>query len=559
MDSEQSEAAAPCYYKWRGGLVYDIYRRMGGSCSRAEVSKLFDQEVDVLEYKNMVGGWMKTLLEAEGQTPGAMVLDCLKHPVGRMTRDKWAACLAAEVEEAGEAEESEEDAPRAAAPAALSDSERSREEDVEAAELQAKRRRLHGKQPRPFAFLERFVGPGLAATAALACSPGPLRRPAARAARPNECCAGADGRACSFSTTALGAAAAVHPRRGQLRCLFCSDGRLDELLARQNGDQITRTLSAARALSLEKFEECLENLGRRRGEAFAADFRARVLRAAKRREQKAAPKTSPAEKWKELLAARQRPAGQLEAQRAAEWQEVVRRDRARVRRKVFCRDRIGCRFSKTNERDEVALAPPPSDAAPNDSGLPSPNVSKRAEMAENWCKFGSWQMCQTCHSMRPRPFWPGDLKRVARPTVNKCRLCLRGVKVPQPSDIPEPLQGLSREVVAALRPLDIDTGAYDKVAHGYRVHSSMIRFAWSAKDVEDKIAALKTRRQRKRARRAFRCLLEDDSQSAYADFLEKHRLFLLARPDVEEKRRKLPLRFLGVRPVAALVLGRVSV
>ena len=228
-DSEQAEAAAARYCKWRGTLVYDIYRRMGGSRSRAEVSKVFDQEVDVSEYKNMVGGWMKTLLEAEGQTPGAMVLDCLKHPVGRMTRDKWAACLAAEVEEAGEAEESEEDAPRDAAPAALSDSERSREEDVEA-ELQPKRRRLHGKQPRPI-FLERFVGPGLAAAAALACSPGPLRRPAARAARPNECCAGADGRACSFSTTALGAPATVHPRRGQLRCLFCSDGRLDDRTA----------------------------------------------------------------------------------------------------------------------------------------------------------------------------------------------------------------------------------------------------------------------------------------------------------------------------------------
>ena len=29
------------YYAWRGDLVYGIYRRMGGSRSRAEVSKLF--------------------------------------------------------------------------------------------------------------------------------------------------------------------------------------------------------------------------------------------------------------------------------------------------------------------------------------------------------------------------------------------------------------------------------------------------------------------------------------------------------------------------------------
>ena len=75
----------------------------------------------------------------------------------------------------------------------------------------------------------------------------------------------------------------------------------------------------------------------------------------------------------------------------------------------------------------------------------------------------------------------------------------------------------------------------------------MIRFAWSEEDVEDKIKALETRRQRKRARHAFRFLLEDDSKSAYAGFVEKHRLFLLAHPDVEESRRKLPLRFLEER------------
>ena len=504
-DSKQSEKAAACYYEWRGGLVYDIYRRMGGSRSHVEVSELFDQEIDVSEYKDMVGGWMKTLLEAEGQAPSVMVLDILKHPVGRMTREKWAACLAADVDEASKAEASEDDLPRAAAPRAWSDSERSRDEADE----------VPGKQPRPFAFLERFVGPGLAAAAAVVCRPGPLRRPAARAVRPNERCPGEGGRLCSFSTTTLGAPAAVHPRRGQLRCLFCSDEHLDRLLAQQSGFQVTKCLLAIQAMSQEKSEECLENLRRRRGDALASAFRTRVLRATKRREQKAAPEASPADKWKDLLAARQRPAGELEPEDAAAWEETVRRDRMRICRKVFCPDRIGRRYNKANEQEEIALAPPASDAAPNDCGLPSPDISKRAEMAENWCKFGSWQMCQTCHSMRPRPFWPGDLKRVARPTVKRRGLCQRGVKVPQPGDIPEPLQGLSREVVAALRPLDIDTGAYDKVAHGYRAHSSMIRFAWSAKDVEDKIAALKTRRQRKRARRAFRCLLEDDSPSAY--------------------------------------------
>ena len=275
---EQSEEAAARYFTWRGGLVYDIYRRMGGSRSREEVGELFDQEIDVSEYKNMVGGWMKTLLEAEGQAPGKMVLGILKHPVGRMTREKWAACLAGEVGPADEAAASEDDLARAAAPLALSDSECSQDEADDVPEFAPKRRRLCGKQPRPFAFLERFVGPGLAAAAALACASGPLRRPAARAAYPNERCAGADGRECSFSTAALGSPAAIQPSRGQRGCLFCCDERLDSLLVQQNGFQVTKTLSALQAMSPAKFEECLENLGRRHGEAFAVFVRASCAR-----------------------------------------------------------------------------------------------------------------------------------------------------------------------------------------------------------------------------------------------------------------------------------------
>ncbi|CAJ1345564.1 unnamed protein product, partial [Effrenium voratum] len=221
----------------------------------------------------------------------------------------------------------------------------------------------------------RFVGPGLAAAAALARGPGPLRRPAARAARPNERCAGADGRGCSFSTADLGAPALLQPGRGQRRCLFCGDEHLDRLLAQQNGFQVTKTLLAVRAMSAEKFEECLENLRRRRGDALASDFHARVLRATKRREQKAAPKASPAEKWKDLLTTRHRSAGELGPEDAAAWQETVRRDRMRIRRKVFCPGRLRCRYSEANEQEEIALAPPASDAAPNDSGLPSPDVS----------------------------------------------------------------------------------------------------------------------------------------------------------------------------------------
>ena len=92
------------FYAWRGDLVYGIYQRMGGSRSRAELSELLDQETDVSDYKDMVGGWMEKLLEEEGQTPNAAVLDSLKHPVGRMTWDRWVDGLVAEVDEAEAAE-----------------------------------------------------------------------------------------------------------------------------------------------------------------------------------------------------------------------------------------------------------------------------------------------------------------------------------------------------------------------------------------------------------------------------------------------------------------------
>ena len=70
-------------------------------------------------------------------------------------------------------------------------------------------------------------------------------------------------------------------------------------------------------------------------------------------------------------------------------------------------------------------------------------------------------------------------------------LCKKKEAPQQPHDVPGPLQQLPKQVIEALRPLDIDTGVYERVPQGYRVHSSMIRFAWSAEDVETKISKLR--------------------------------------------------------------------
>ena len=71
------------------------------------------------------------------------------------------------------------------------------------------------------------------------------------------------------------------------------------------------------------------------------------------------------------------------------------------------------------------------------------------------------------------------------------------------ADVPVPLRGLSRDVLLALRPLNIDCGPAWKAEHGYYFHSSMIRFSWSQLDVLDKIRQL-SRRSRKIAKKA-RC------------------------------------------------------
>ena len=88
--------------------------------------------------------------------------------------------------------------------------------------------------------------------------------------------------------------------------------------------------------------------------------------------------------------------------------------------------------------------------------------------------------------------------------------------------------------------------------HGYRVHTTMIRFAWAKNSVGDKIRALETRALRKQARAAFKFLAESDD-SAYGDFLDKHEEFLEKHPRAEEKLRKRPLRFIEEQGIECAV------
>ena len=299
----------------------------------------------------------------------------------------------------------------------------------EEGESAPKKRRLQGKQAAP------SYGPPLALPVIVVVG-GAAFAGQARRQKACENCPGKDGETCSWSSSRLGEPARIHPPRST-HCLFCSDAQLDKILAqKRSGFQLTKNLTDLRELSESKYESALENLRGRKGNAFAADFAGRVdLAIYHAVERQRAPSKTVPERWADLL---QRRARFLDDEALENYEAQARRDRMMIRRKVFCPKLVGKRYSRANEEAEAALTPlPAADIAPNDSGLPAPTLTERAKMAELWCKHGSWQICESCSSMRPRPFQPVDLRSVRQPTIKKCLLCRRGVYVPQPDDIPE--------------------------------------------------------------------------------------------------------------------------
>ena len=111
------------------------------------------------------------------------------------------------------------------------------------------------------------------------------------------------------------------------------------------------------------------------------------------------------------------------------------------------------------------------------------------------------------------------------------------------NDVPRELRGLHHNVFLALRPLDIDAGRYLRGDTGYRYHAAMLRLAWSAQSVMDKIGALETRAERRQAQMAYTYLMNSDA-SHYWWFVEEHNSYLAANPDATEQQRKKPLRFI---------------
>ena len=253
--------------------------------------------------------------------------------------------------------------------------------------------------------------------------------------------------------------------------------------------------------------------------------------------------------WQDLLKHRKLLRAPLDAEETAEYQEALRKDRQLVRRKILCPQHKGKHGTTRQEKIELEEVRkkfgPLADIAENDAGLPAP-TGQAAQMVEQWCKHGSWGMCDGCGSVQPRRLLPADLKRVANPTISvkKCTACNKGEYVPCLEDVPEPLRHLPPTVLAALRPLDLDTGLPVRALHGYRAHTKMITFAWAPTSVDEKIKQLRTKKERKTGRAALRHLLACRN-SNYIAFYEKHQKFLQRNgADAPLKRRERPLKFI---------------
>ena len=189
------------------------------------------------------------------------------------------------------------------------------------------------------------------------------------------------------------------------------------------------------------------------------------------------------------------------------YKEAVAQDRAYVQKKFFPSRKRAVRhagYEWTNPMPEQ-LQETVQDVLPNDSGLPSASLSLASTNLEQWCKKTSWGLCKHCASVQPNHLKESALQRPGSESLVRCKNCTKPEAkrawVPQPEDVPGPLQGLTRQELEALRPLDIDCGPTWKAEFGYYFHSAMIRFAWAETDVEDKVEALE-RRSRKRAKKA---------------------------------------------------------
>jgi hypothetical protein len=87
------------------------------------------------------------------------------------------------------------------------------------------------------------------------------------------------------------------------------------------------------------------------------------------------------------------------------------------------------------------------------------------------------------------------------------------------NEIPTAVLNLSAQCIRALRPFDIDCGAYKRQTHGYRVKTGMLQLHVSQKSVLNKIRDLPDSEDRRKCRVACEYLM-NSHDSSYSHFIE---------------------------------------
>ena len=120
-----------------------------------------------------------------------------------------------------------------------------------------------------------------------------------------------------------------------------------------------------------------------------------------------------------------------------------------------------------------------------------------------------------------------------------CRWCNSEHQKKTAEKQPLPLQNFTREIVKALRPMDLEVGPQVREPGGYRKKTRMTTFSWPLQSVQAKIETPEDEASRKKALKAFK-FLKKDTLSHYKHFHAEHRRFLEkreGRPSKEQARQ----------------------
>ena len=328
-------------------------------------------------------------------------------------------------------------------------------------------------------------------------------------------CAGKDAQnPCRFSATVPGQPAAPHAGN---RCVLCSQELFQAALTTPTGrGSITRFLKkfhAGKHTSIKK--QALKRIKEWAPDE-AATFEKKSCQAARKKRTAADKKKGIAAAWKESLARRKPAFAAPDRTSCKQFRRVVLDDQRCALKNFF------------PDPPRKPRAAPGEEATIPDNGTELPATKNPlSQQLENWSTKGSWGMCPKCHRLMIRRLQQKDLERTDfAPHIapSTCRWCKGKTTKKKPSRAPGPLRDLTKEIVHALRPLNLDVGVEIRAPQGYRKKMRMCTFYWSLESVSAKVAALEGEAKRK-AQTAFR-FLKKNKRGHYRHIHQKHLEFL---------------------------------